>query len=351
MAQQNRGLSMQQLLAFDREQFRELAVRDDDGLFGRMRRVLLADPDYRFPGGVATVGLIGNLEGRSTIDVFRACPRGSDLRPGDWIAVDMGYAQRHLRGDSDYMLSTTIDVTDLIWAGTDADEFIFAPRELARPDASSLHEAVHSLPPAQLQWAMGGRRPGLPTRERNAATEVLRLVGPALRGTFRLDWNHTHHGIAHWSRVWLNGRELARQYDINPMIPAWFAFLHDSQRHNENLDPGHGRRSAAFARSMASQGILRGLSSHELGLLCDAMEWHSEGGTHGPLAVQICWDADRLDLGRVGIYPDEQRLCTQHARQMIPAAYARSVGEKVSPLMEVEDWDADRTEDRQLRWR
>ena len=45
------------------------------------------------------------------------------------------------------------------------------------------------------------------------------------------------------------------------------------------------------------------------------------------ITVQTCWDADRLDLGRVGIRPDPRRLCTAAARnpRMIEAAFARSL--------------------------
>ena len=32
-------------------------------------------------------------------------------------------------------------------------------------------------------------------------------------------------------------------------------------------------------------------------------------------ALRACWDADRLDLWRVGIDPDPERLCTAHARK------------------------------------
>jgi uncharacterized protein len=33
-----------------------------------------------------------------------------------------------------------------------------------------------------------------------------------------------------------------------------------------------------------------------------------------PVTVQACWDADRLDLWRVGVTPDPLRLATQIAR-------------------------------------
>lgn len=45
------------------------------------------------------------------------------------------------------------------------------------------------------------------------------------------------------------------------------------------------------------------------------------------ITVQTCWDADRLDLGRVGIRPDPDRLCTSAAKEsdLLEWAYARSV--------------------------
>jgi uncharacterized protein len=40
--------------------------------------------------------------------------------------------------------------------------------------------------------------------------------------------------------------------------------------------------------------------------------------------VQTCWDADRLDLGRVGIIPRPDRLCTEEARD--PVLFERADG-------------------------
>ncbi len=36
--------------------------------------------------------------------------------------------------------------------------------------------------------------------------------------------------------------------------------------------------------------------------------------TAGDITVQTCWDADRLDLGRVGITPNPRWLCTACAK-------------------------------------
>ena len=45
------------------------------------------------------------------------------------------------------------------------------------------------------------------------------------------------------------------------------------------------------------------------------MRLHSDGHIEGDPVLRACWDADRLDLWRVGIEPDPQRLCTAHARK------------------------------------
>jgi len=64
-----------------------------------------------------------------------------------------------------------------------------------------------------------------------------------------------------------------------------------------------------------------------LSLLKIACEGHGDGLMDADITVQTCWDADRLDLGRVGITPDPSRLCTTAVREsdIIEWAYARSV--------------------------
>ena len=89
--------------------------------------------------------------------------------------------------------------------------------------------------------------------------------------------------------------------------------LHDSQRCHEGRDRDHGPRAAQFVRRLQAEGTLE-LSSTDLDLLMLACEGHSEGIREAPLIVQVCWDADRLDLVRVGIRPEPKRLCTVPAR-------------------------------------
>jgi len=73
--------------------------------------------------------------------------------------------------------------------------------------------------------------------------------------------------------------------------------------------------------------VLFDLSSKEMDLQKETLKYHSDGYTEADITVQVCQDADRLDLGRVGIKPAPHRLCTASAKSVavLEAAYERSV--------------------------
>ena len=143
------------------------------------------------------------------------------------------------------------------------------------------------------------------------------------RAHFRLDWEGIH-GAPHWSRVRHNGLLLATHYKVDTAVIEWFAFLHDLERHDDWEDPDHGYRAAELAETINDEHL--GLSNKQLDLLKTACRGHSKGELIAEPTVMVCWDADRLDLGRVGIYPDSQCLCTAKARtpSVIDAAFSRS---------------------------
>lgn len=145
----------------------------------------------------------------------------------------------------------------------------------------------------------------------------------AIRDQFVLDWQGIH-GVRHWVRVRQNGLELCERTGANKRVVELFAFLHDSQRQSDGDDTEHGERAAEFAASLAGTHIH--LEKKDLALLIFACAHHSSGSTEGDITVQTCWDADRLDLGRVATYPDSKRLCTPAARDpwMIRTCYERS---------------------------
>ena len=72
------------------------------------------------------------------------------------------------------------------------------------------------------------------------------------------------------------------------------------------------RRAAQMARRIA--GDLIDVTKLELDLLRRACEGHSDGHLEADVTIMTCWDADRLDLGRVGIRPDPARLCNDAGR-------------------------------------
>ena len=105
---------------------------------------------------------------------------------------------------------------------------------------------------------------------------------------------------------------------------ALFAVFHDSRRSNESQDPGHGRRGAAFAKILNGKAFH--LSDEDFALLETACIYHTDNLTAGDITVQTCWDADRVDLGRVGIVPDPRYLCTPAAKEQefLAWSYERS---------------------------
>jgi uncharacterized protein len=144
------------------------------------------------------------------------------------------------------------------------------------------------------------------------------------RNEFRLDWDGIH-GAPHWSRVRRNGLILAESTGANTRVVEYFAFIHDLGRKNDYQDPEHGYRAANIAENIA--GDLIDVSQSELDLLMEACRDHSDGHLKADVTVMTCWDADRLDLGRVGIKPDPNRLCSNAARSVpiLEAAYERSL--------------------------
>ncbi len=134
-----------------------------------------------------------------------------------------------------------------------------------------------------------------------------------IKEEFVLDWNGIH-GHPHWVRVRENGLFLAKTTGADIEIVELFAFLHDSKRSNDGKDLNHGKRAAEFIRSLKDNLI--SLKEGDFDLLLMACQRHSDGLTEADVTVQTCWDADRLDLGRVGMKPDPRYLCTTAAKDL-----------------------------------
>ena len=128
------------------------------------------------------------------------------------------------------------------------------------------------------------------------------------------------HGISHWGRVLENGRRLSVGTHADARVIELFAVFHDARRFVDGIDPGHGRRGADLARSL--RGRVFDLDDTAFELLTEACETHTDGLREGDFTVRVCWDADRLDLGRCLIAPDPERLATPAARDPRILAWA-----------------------------
>jgi uncharacterized protein len=132
-----------------------------------------------------------------------------------------------------------------------------------------------------------------------------------------------YHGVVHWARVLENGLRISEVTGADRDIISLFAVFHDSRRVNEQRDEDHGLRGAELAKSL--RGSLVHLDDQRFEILFEACRLHSDGLTAGDATLQACWDADRLDLGRVGITPRAERLCSDAARGLITWADERAV--------------------------
>jgi uncharacterized protein len=122
------------------------------------------------------------------------------------------------------------------------------------------------------------------------------------------------HGPAHWRRVERNGLLLATRTGADVAVVRLFALFHDSRRENDGTDQGHGARGAEYAVSL--RGKEYELSDDQLEILRFACIWHTDGEHHADPTIGTCWDADRLDLGRVGIIPEAKFMSTAFGREI-----------------------------------
>lgn len=128
------------------------------------------------------------------------------------------------------------------------------------------------------------------------------------------------HGIKHWERVYKNTKILADHYKVESEVFELFSILHDSKRENEYRDEEHGLRASLFTKQLLDKGLIV-LNIEDSNRLLFACKNHTikdkNNSLYKDLIVQICFDSDKLDLGRVGIHPDPKRMFTSYSKQLI----------------------------------
>lgn len=123
-----------------------------------------------------------------------------------------------------------------------------------------------------------------------------------------------HTDRPHWRRVERNGLLLATRTGADLNVVRLFALFHDCCRINDGWDDGHGARGAEHAASLRGEAFE--LSDDRFELLRFACTWHTDREHHDDPTIGTCWDADRLDLGRVGIIPHPRLMSTEFGREI-----------------------------------
>ena len=122
------------------------------------------------------------------------------------------------------------------------------------------------------------------------------------------------HGPSHWQRVEAFGLQLAEGTDANIQVIRLFALFHDACRLNDGGDRDHGPRGAELATRYRGKHF--SLPDKAFDQLTYACRWHTTRRLCDDLTIAICWDADRLDLTRIGTTVDPYYLNTERARQL-----------------------------------
>lgn len=129
----------------------------------------------------------------------------------------------------------------------------------------------------------------------------------------------TTHGVEHWDRVAKFGQMLY-QHGVDMDVVMAFAYLHDSERMNNAEDINHGLRASKLIDTIR-QTKLRYLSDVQIEKLKRACELHTIEHKTGDITIDTCFDADRMDLFRVGIKPSPERMATMRGAELVADPY------------------------------
>lgn len=124
--------------------------------------------------------------------------------------------------------------------------------------------------------------------------------------------DYSVHGVSHWDRVARNADILITS-DVDDLVVKAFAYIHDVERVNDSDDLQHGPRAAMLVDEIRSSE-LSFLNDQEIEQLKEACRLHTLRHRTEDATVNACFDADRLDLGRVGITPNPDKMATIQGR-------------------------------------
>ena len=144
------------------------------------------------------------------------------------------------------------------------------------------------------------------------------------------------HGVIHWARVYENAMRICEINGADKEVAKLFAIFHDSRRYTNSRDPEHGQRGALLAEKLREN---YDINEVQFELLQEACKHHTHMASHPNLTIQTCFDADRLDLPRVGIMTDRDRLNTDAAKKESIFSWAtQRANASYIPLETLSEW-------------
>ena len=123
------------------------------------------------------------------------------------------------------------------------------------------------------------------------------------------------HGVEHWDRVARFGYLLWEEGVDLDVIMA-FAYLHDAERDGDGDDYLHGPKASKLV-DVIRDTLLRALTDEQIEKLKQACEQHTIAHRTGDITIDTCFDADRMDLPRVGITPLPDKMATKKGAQLV----------------------------------
>lgn len=137
------------------------------------------------------------------------------------------------------------------------------------------------------------------------------------------------HGLAHWSRVCRTGWLLAPHTGADRDVIEAFALLHDVCRAHDNHCTSHGTQAAVMLEAKQYRRWFKSFTARQMEQLILAVAGHTNSNSPGDATIATCWDADRLDIGRVGEIVNPAYLFSREAKSMTPFINSRGTDTKV----------------------
>ena len=134
------------------------------------------------------------------------------------------------------------------------------------------------------------------------------------------------HGMGHLRRVSSTAGRMAAILDEDIESAVVGGFLHDCARTDDGGGTSHAHSSAQLAKDI----MITCYPHLDIARLCRGIAQHADGMITDDPLIGCVWDADRLDLSRLGIEVDLDLLSTFVARRLV--MLQRSVWSAVSRL-------------------